>query len=630
MRLVPGQHESIWPMIFILSPRMGFSYKMWVSIVCLCLILHGQMAMASEPSENLRHDLSTILKQQKLTGAVWATVTPEAGVRTDSAGIKNAGTGEKLSFNDRVHIGSVTKTLVAAGILRLVTQGKLKLETPVSEILPEITIDNPWAATNPVCLRHLLDHTAGFDDARLWQVLSLEPTADTPMAETFRPGNSLLRVRSRPGSRFSYSNMSYGLLGMVIESVTGERYESYLDRELLKPLAMQDSTFSFVSQSQDKRIAMGHFENGEAHYVLPMYLRPAGQFTTTASDMALFARFLMSDGRVGGNTFIGKELLHAMGEPAGTEAANAGLPVGYGLGLFKRDRNGVIGRCHGGDTSGYHAMLCIFPEQQSAFFVSINTGSEVADYNAIDKLLGNSLQLKQHIQLPPLIPAVFADAKWDGFYIPEPNRISSFSYIDTLFGFATLSRKGNQLRYKPFQSKEILLNAVGGNLFMVPERLTASHVLLTSLEGRKVISTGSQSLQKTTLWKLAPLWASLLLGLSGMTYVLISGLLRAISGRLKSSSPVLFPFMGVAMLALPLPFFYGQSFMEIGDLTWAGGLLALVTALLPIAMLTGLWQFARLRPVGKIAMFDKLAVVAVLQWTCVLAFYGLLPLILWT
>lgn len=130
-------------------------------------MLLAPMSMASESSENLHKDISTILKQEKLTGTVWATMTPEGGIRTDSAGIKNAITGEKLSFNDCVHIGSVVKTLLAAGILRLITDGKLEIETPLSEIVPEITIDNPWAATHPVRLRHLLDHTAGLDDARL-------------------------------------------------------------------------------------------------------------------------------------------------------------------------------------------------------------------------------------------------------------------------------------------------------------------------------------------------------------------------------------------------------------------------------------------------------------------------------
>ena len=84
--------------------------------------------------------------------------------------------------------------------------------------------------------------------------------------------------------------------------------------------------------------------------------------------MVLFVKFHMSNGEINGITFVVPELLRAMGKPIGTEAAKAGLKVGYGLGLFKRDRNGVLGRCHGGDTSGYHAMFCIFPEQLKCIF----------------------------------------------------------------------------------------------------------------------------------------------------------------------------------------------------------------------------------------------------------------------
>ena len=165
-------------------------------MVCLGFMLHGQETLASQPTQNLHRDLAASLQEQKLTGAVWATITPESGVMIDAVGIKNANTGEKLAVDDRVHIGSVTKTLIAAGILRLVTQGKLKLEAPVSELLPGTAIDNPWTTTDPVLVRHLLDHTAGLDDARLWQVLSLKPEADTPMADTFRPGGSLLSYES--------------------------------------------------------------------------------------------------------------------------------------------------------------------------------------------------------------------------------------------------------------------------------------------------------------------------------------------------------------------------------------------------------------------------------------------------
>ena len=107
-------------------------------------------------------------------------------------------------------------------------------------------------------VRHLLDHTAGLDDMRLWQTFNTRPTADTPLSEAFDRDASVLAIRSRPGRQFSYSNISYTLAAMVIESVTGERYEAWLERELLAPLQMRDSTFAFTSQQgpdRDPRLA---------------------------------------------------------------------------------------------------------------------------------------------------------------------------------------------------------------------------------------------------------------------------------------------------------------------------------------------------------------------------------------
>lgn len=176
------------------------------------------------------------LEAEGLTGAVWSLVHANGTITTDAAGLKNASTGELLSADHRVHVGSVTKTLIAAGILRLVTEGRLSLDTPIAEILDELPFDNPWQQSHPVIVRHLLDHTSGLDDARLWQIFSLQSNPDTPLSEAFLRDPTVLRVRVQPGSRLSYSNMGYGLLGMIIEATTGERYESYLDDHLLAPL----------------------------------------------------------------------------------------------------------------------------------------------------------------------------------------------------------------------------------------------------------------------------------------------------------------------------------------------------------------------------------------------------------
>ena len=120
----------------------------------------------------LSADIAAELRRQGLQGAVWSTVRTDGAVALGAAGIKDARVGQPMGVEDRVQVGSVAKTLVATGILRLVTQGRLTLDAPVTDLVPGIAFDNPWARSEPIRVRHLLDQTAGLDDARLAHVFS--------------------------------------------------------------------------------------------------------------------------------------------------------------------------------------------------------------------------------------------------------------------------------------------------------------------------------------------------------------------------------------------------------------------------------------------------------------------------
>jgi CubicO group peptidase (beta-lactamase class C family) len=588
-------------------------------------------ASASEPPA-LQAAMQQLLQEEGLTGAVWALVSP-AGDSTGAVGLANAETGEPMTTNNRVHVGSVTKTVLATGVLRLVSDGQVSLETPVSSLLPDLHFDNPWAASDPVRVHHLLAHTAGLDNLRFWQAFSMEPAIDTPLRQAFTRDAGLLRVHTRPGSTYSYSNMGYGLLGLVIESITDQRYERYLDLNLLQPLSMHDSSFEFVSQTEinaDERLAMGHFENDRTQGAVAIYLRPAGQFTTTAGDMAILAHFLMSDGTIDGDSFIAPALLSALGQPQGTEAALAGLPIGHGLALAGRDRHGVVGMCHPGTIVGFRSMLCLYPDQGKAFFVAHNTDSETADYNRFDARLIADLKIAGNAQqaLPAAAPQGIAD--WQGFYILSPNNMQQFAWIDKVFNFAHLSWDGSRLRLKPLQAAERELVPAGGMLFQATDRTTNSHVLFESATDGRVISNGLRGYRQVSVLSLLPHWLSLAGGLIGLSWILLSGLGRLLAGRLQRSAIVLLPLAAVCALSLPLPFFFQQSFLQLGDLTVASGLLALVTAFLPLAMVFGIVGYFRNKPEDRLSRIDALACCAVLQWSMVLLAVDLLPFRLWS
>jgi CubicO group peptidase (beta-lactamase class C family) len=575
----------------------------------------------------LRTRVATALADEGLTGATWALAI-DGQIHADAAGIRDARNGQPLEASDRVQMGSVAKTLLATGILKLVSEGKLSLDATVDGLLPRLEFDNPWVKTDPVRVRHLLDHSAGLDDARIAQVFSLRVGADDPLMSSFTGRHSRLRVRNRPGARFSYSNTSYTLLGMIVEAVTGERYEPYLNRTLLRPLGMNDSTFGFVSQAgaeADARLAMGHFENRQAQAAVPLHLRPASQFTTTSADMGRFASFLMGDGTVAGRSFIDPELLRAMGRPHATEAAQAGLAAGYGLGLLTRDRHGVVGRCHSGNTVGYRAMFCLFDDRRRAFFVAINTDSETADYGRIDAEMIAALGITS--AAPAVSNADSPDlSAWEGFYAPAPNRFASAAWFDRVFGFVTLRARDDGFVLQRFAGPATRLTFLRNGLLRAEGRTAASHVLLRSAEGEQVLSTGTQSFAQVSVSRLLLPWVSLVAGGLGAAWLLAWGIGRAIAWRLPPRHPLFAPFAGLAALLLPVPLLASQSFLELGDVTPGSALLAIVTALLPLALLTGLLLHLRARRTGAVAAADALAMVALLQLLIVLAFAGLVPL----
>ena len=593
--------------------------RCWIRPLVVALTVFVPQSARSQDS-SLATRIERALNEEGLVGMTWALVWPES-TSVAAAGRHDARTGAPLLPGHRVQVGSVTKTLIATGILRLVTEGRLSLDQPVAALLPAIAFENRWDATDPVRVRHLLDHTAGLDDARFWQVFSLEPTPASPLE---RGIGAPLRVRIRPGTRMSYSNTGYTVAAMLIEAVTGERYEAWLDRYLLAPLGMTRSTFAYVTQSDDPTLAMGHFENGRAQAAVPSWLRPAGQFTTTVSDMARFARFLLSDGSVGGEPFIDPALLRLMGHPVGTEAREAGLSAGYALGLSTFDRYGARGLCHSGSTVGYRAMLCLFPETGHAFFSSHNADTEGGGYGRFDSLLVGELGIRNAAQASPSTGANLD--QWAGWYARAPNRFAAFAWLDLVLGFATAREDAGTLVFTPFQGQPRVLHDWSPGLMRADGRGSASHIVYTT-NGTAAISDGLSTWERTSLARLLPYWLSLALGLLGLAWVLGAGMVRIIRRSLAPRDPAFVPVLAVLALVLPAPFLARQSFLALGDLTVGSALLALVTLALPLAMVHGLWRWARARP--RRSIVDAVAMAAVLQLTIVLAAWGLVPFRLW-
>jgi CubicO group peptidase (beta-lactamase class C family) len=604
--------------------------KIFAATVGLVAVLSVSWCCAAEP--NLQGDLNEVLVEEGLTGVAWSLIGEKGEVSLGATGLRDNLSQSDFTIDTRFHVGSVTKSLLATGVLRLVTEGLIELDAPASRYLPDIFFQNPWKGLADVTVRHLLDHTSGLNDAHMWQMFSERPGPETLLIAAFPEPETQLRIRSRPGSRFSYSNMGYTLLGMIIESVVGGRYEAYLDERILAPLAMQDSTFTFTTQEgerADPTLAWGHVDDGSRYAASPIFLRPAGQFTTTVADLARFTRFLLSDGIINDQQFIGRELMQSRGQPSGTEAVNSGLAAGYALGLGRRDRHGVVGYCHGGNIVGFVAMLCIFPDEHKAFAYSVNTDSETANYGRIDSLLIGALKITE--VLPPRSANPARDiAGWQGRYILSPNRFQTFEYLDNVFGAVKVSADGDSLVMTTMQQNPRRLRPVGGRIYSADDRATSSHVFLRGEKGEYLLSDGFRTYEKVSTAYLAAHWISILLGLVGLTWLFLAGVISVVRYRTgilqRSETPA---FVAIMLLFVPLPFFMTQSFMAIGDFTLASALLAAVTLLLPVGMVLTITRAGKKWKESHINLIHGLGAAFVLQWCAVLFVAGMLPVRLW-
>ena len=414
---------------------------MFKLFVINCLVLLLSFSTAANTHTTLEQQIQTVLDDMSLAGISWATVDGQQS-KIGSAGFANLKQQLPMQNTVKVHVGSVSKSVLAMGVLRLITIGELSLYTPIANLLPELAFNNPWRENAPITVEHLLAHTAGLENIRIWQMLSVTPTPNTPLIEAFKSRNTLLNIRTQPGSQYLYSNIGYQLLAMVIEAVTKQRYETYLDQALLKPLGMLDSTFHFVSQegeNADPRLAMGYHESAMPQPAVAMFLRAPGQFTTTAADMVKFMMFTMGEGKLNSEVFIHSDLFSALSYPENTEAAKVGLKVGHGLALANRDRHGVIAECHPGSTFGFNANFCLFPKQKKGFFFAVNTDNESRYIERFNKLFIKSLSVTSAPQAQPEIKAAALSSPSlakSGVYFLAPNSMAEFSLVDRVFHFS--------------------------------------------------------------------------------------------------------------------------------------------------------------------------------------------------
>lgn len=583
----------------------------------------------AQKNDELNGIIKNLLVEQKLSGATWSIVSDNGEIITDAAGLKNIKTKELLNSNDKVHVGSVCKTILAAGILRMATLELLNLDDPVGKYLPNLPIKNQWHKKHPITIRNLLDHTSGLTDAKLWHIFSTTSLPKTPLEEVYLRSPNVLEVQTKPGSIHSYSNLGYTILAMIIEKITKINYEDYLDENLLKPLQMESSSFQFIFQKSDSKLAHGHFDNGEPIEALPMYLRPAGQFTTTAADVGKFLLFMMSDGNIDGNIFINAEYLKAVGKQEFTEAYINGLPFGVGLGAYSRDRYGVVGIAKNGNTLGFSSMIYMFPLDKKAFFISYNMDSETANYDLFNEVLVKFLGLATKIPITVAKVVEKEIENWNGYFVPVITKVEPFGLLDLVFSHTKVEVTKMGARLVPFQGKEKSLLHVGKNRFSMKDRTEISHVFYKNENDEILITDGINTLKKVSSIKLLAIVLSFILGLSSMILILLLGLINIFRYKFDIiSKPQFWLFAALVILVISIGLIVIQPFMSMGNPSFANVFLTISTLLIPLFAVVSVVLIVKNKE-SYAKTFSFWTTLFVIQFCLLLMANNLIPIVMW-
>ncbi|MGV3479298.1 MAG: serine hydrolase domain-containing protein [Sphingobium sp.] len=263
-------------------------------------------------------------------------------------------------------MGSLAKPFIWTAIMQLVEQGRLDLDMDINRYLDFRISRRP---DGPVTLRHLMTHSAGFEETAKGVVFT-DPAYIVPL------GARLKAIQPRriykAGTTPAYSNYGAALAGYIVERVSGEPFESYVERHIFAPLGMTHATFrqplppawrGDMSQGYDTSDGMPKpFEI--------IGLPPAGALTATAGDMARFMIAHLQNGALGDRTILRPQTAMAMHGTPMTLLPPLHRMV---LGFWENDINGQRVIAHSGDTGAFHTDLNLFLDQNIGVFVAVNS-----------------------------------------------------------------------------------------------------------------------------------------------------------------------------------------------------------------------------------------------------------------
>ncbi len=350
------------------------------------------------------------IKEAGIVGSSFVFIKDAKVVSEIHYGSANIEKKQPVNADTIYHWASNTKPFTGIAIMQLRDRGLLKLDDPVTKYLPELRdVHNKFGSMDEVTIRHLMTHSAGFrgstwpwDREQDWE--PFEPTEYSQLVAMF----PFTEILFKPGSKFRYSNPAIVFLGRIIEKLTGDDYEVYVDKNILKPLRMHNSYFDATPyhllkhRSHSYYVRDGKRTEGRFDVNTGITVSNSG-LNSPISDMLKYLNFLTGASEppasAGGqnantqkltyDTVLKRSSLEEMWQPqlpATVDAnGNTGFTTDVGLIYFlnRRDNRTFLG--HGGDQNGFISYIDFEPATKQASVIVFNTNVIYPDGTPAEK-----------------------------------------------------------------------------------------------------------------------------------------------------------------------------------------------------------------------------------------------------
>ncbi|HEY7471665.1 MAG TPA: serine hydrolase [Gemmatimonadota bacterium] len=361
-------------------------------------------------------DFDAYVEAGGIVGASVLVVRDGRVVARRDVGFADRDAGRRVDENTIFHYGSITKTLTAIAVLQLRDRGLLSLDDPVTRWVPELrAVSDPYGSPDAITLHMLLSHTAGlqnptwpWDEGEPWE--PFEPTTWNQLVAMM----PYQRLRFEPGTRYSYSNPAFIYLARVVELISGDPWEAYVQKNIFAPLGLSRSYFGNTPYylagdrshnyelradgASGRRTAVDEGADFD-----PGITIPNGGWNAPLDDVARYAVFLTgsppdAESSRRYDLVLKRATLEEMWEPVMSVAEDgtgtAWSDVGLSFFIDRRSGRRVIG--HTGSQANFRAFLSFDPEKRVAFLMVFNTSvDDGPDPGAreLDALLASALRL---------------------------------------------------------------------------------------------------------------------------------------------------------------------------------------------------------------------------------------------